>query len=206
VLGDLQQPKNLWLQSLKSKGKIGRVRVQTTILRGKGEDIRGVAGAGGLGGIGARADTKQQVRRRRRGTFWGRSRGPSKKDLEKVQTRLVRLRRKERNVSQEMHGRGVRGEAGHQSRVKRRSEVLCAPQTLEESACKKKQTANFSAKRQSFKGVTNAHQSHGWGGSVGRDRGKRHVQLGGGVACVTREKKNCEQGKNTKVDGEQKKR
>jgi hypothetical protein len=50
VLGDLQQPKNLWLQSLKGKGKNGRVRVKTTILRGKGEAKRGVAGAGGLGG------------------------------------------------------------------------------------------------------------------------------------------------------------
>ena len=66
---------------------------------------------------------------------------------------------------------------------------MCAPQTLEESACKKKQTANFSAKRQSFKGVTNAHKSHGWGGSVGRDRSKRHVQLGVGglrVSCERR--------------------
>jgi len=154
----------------------------------------------GLGGIGARADKKQQVRRRRRGTFLGRSPGPSKKDLEKVQSRLVCLRGKERNVSQEMHGRGVRGEGGHLSRVKRRSEVLCAPQTLEESACKKKQTANFSAKRQSFEGVTNAHKSHRWGGSVGRDRGKRHVQLGvGGLRVSQNCSQNCEQGKNTKV-------
>ena len=52
VLGDLQQPKNLWLQSLKGKGKNERVRVQTTIFRGKGEATRGVAGAGGLGGSG----------------------------------------------------------------------------------------------------------------------------------------------------------
>jgi hypothetical protein len=65
----------------KRQRKKGRVRVQTTIVRGKGEANRGVGGAGGLGGIGARADTKQQVRRRRRGTFLGRSPGPSKKDL-----------------------------------------------------------------------------------------------------------------------------
>ncbi len=53
--------------------------MQTTILRGNGEAKRGVAGAGGLGGIGTRADTKQQVRIRRRGAFLGRSPGPSKK-------------------------------------------------------------------------------------------------------------------------------
>ena len=174
--------------------------MQTTILTGYGEATRGVAGAGGLGGIGARADTKQQVRRRRRGTFLGRSPTPSKKDLNKVQSRLMCLGGKKRNVSLEMHGRGVRGEGGHLSRVKRRSEVLCTPQTLEESACKKKQTANSSAKRQSFEGVTNAHKSHRWGGSVGRDRGKRHVQLGvGGLRVSQNCSQNCEQGKNTKV-------
>ncbi len=178
--------------------------MQTTILRGKGEAKRSVAGAGGLGGIGARGDTKQQVRRRRRGTFLDRSPGPSKNDLEKVQSRLVCLRGKERNVSQEMHGGGVREEGSHLSRVKRRSEVLCAPQTLEESACNKKQTAKFSAKRQSFEGVSNAHKSHGWGG-IGREGyGQEACAIGcGGVACVTRERKNCEQGKNTKVDGEE---
>ena len=117
VLGDLQQPKKLFLQSLKGKEKNERVRVQTTILTGYGEATRGVAGAGGLGGIGARADTKQQVRRRRRGTFLGRSPGPSKKDLNKVQSRLMCLGGKKRNVSLEMHGRGVRGEGAHLSRV-----------------------------------------------------------------------------------------
>ena len=54
--------------------------MQTTILRGKGEAKSGVAGAGGLGGKGTRADSKQQVRIRRRGTFLGRSPGPDKKD------------------------------------------------------------------------------------------------------------------------------
>jgi hypothetical protein len=88
-----------------------------------------------------------------------------------------------------MHGRGVRGEGGHLSRVKRRSEVLWAPQTLEESACKKKQRDKFSAKRQSFEGVSNAHKSHGWGGSVGGDRGKRHVQLGVGWLSVSCERR-----------------
>jgi hypothetical protein len=68
------------VQSLRTKGQKGRVRVQTTILRGKEEAERGVAGAGGLGEIGTRADTKQQVRIRRRGTFLGRSPGPDKKD------------------------------------------------------------------------------------------------------------------------------
>ena len=68
------------MQSLRAKGKKGRVRVQTTILRGKGEAKSGVAGVGGLGGIGTRADSKQQVRIRRRGTFLGRSPGPDKKD------------------------------------------------------------------------------------------------------------------------------
>ncbi len=46
--------------------------MQTTVLGGKGEAKRSVAGAGGLRGIGTRGDTKQQVRRRRRGTFLGR--------------------------------------------------------------------------------------------------------------------------------------
>ncbi len=81
--------------------------MQTIILRGKGEAKRGLAGAGGLGGIGARADTKQEVRRRRTGTFLGRSPSPSKKDLAKVQSRLVCLRGKERNVSQEMEVGGL---------------------------------------------------------------------------------------------------
>ena len=174
--------------------------MQTTILRGKGEAKRGVAGAGGLGGIGTRADTKQQVRIRRRGTFLGRSPGPYKKDLEKVQSRLVCLRGIERNVTQEMHGRGVRGEGGHLSRVKRRSEVLWEPQTLEESACKNKQTDIFSAKRQSFEGVSNAHKSHGWGGSVGRDRGKRHVQWCVGGLSVSYERRRTVNRAKTKND------
>jgi hypothetical protein len=71
VLGDLQQPKILWLQSLNNKGKKGRVKVQTTVLGGKGKANRGISGAGGLGGIGARADTKQQVGTRRIGAFLG---------------------------------------------------------------------------------------------------------------------------------------
>ena len=57
VLGDLQQPKNLWLQSLKGKGKKGRVRVQRRNFSGKGEEKRGIGGAGGLADIGGRAQT-----------------------------------------------------------------------------------------------------------------------------------------------------
>jgi hypothetical protein len=83
----------------------------------------------------------------------------------------------------------LEGRGGHLSRVKRRSEVLWAPQTLEKSACKNKQTDIFSAKRQSFERVRNAHKSYGWGGSVGRDRGKMHVQLGVGGFCVSFERR-----------------
>ncbi len=120
MLGDLQQPRKGWLQSLNGKGKKGRVRVQRINLRGKEERKRGIGGAGGLGGIDARADTKQQVRRRRKGTFLARNPSPCQKDLQKVQSRRVCLGGKEGKVRQEMHGRGVRGTGRHLSRIKRR--------------------------------------------------------------------------------------
>ncbi len=63
-LRNLQEQQKFRLQSLKPKGKIGRVRVQRRNLRGKGEEKRDV-GAGGLGRIGGRADTRQQWRDRR---------------------------------------------------------------------------------------------------------------------------------------------
>ena len=56
VLGDLLEPKNLCLQSLNTKGKKGRVRVQRRNFRGKGEEKRCMGAAGGLGGIGTRQD------------------------------------------------------------------------------------------------------------------------------------------------------
>jgi hypothetical protein len=40
-----------------------------------------------------------------------------------------------------------------------------------------------------IEGVSNAHKSHGWGGSVGGDRGKRHVQLGVGWLSVSCERR-----------------
>ena len=40
----------------KHKSKKGRVRVQRRNFRGKGEEKRGMGGAGGLGGIGTRQD------------------------------------------------------------------------------------------------------------------------------------------------------
>ncbi len=86
VLGDFQQPIKGWLQSLNGKGKKGRVRVQRINLRGKEETKRGIGGAGVLGGIDARADTKQQVRRRRKGTFLARNPSPCQKDIQKVQS------------------------------------------------------------------------------------------------------------------------
>ncbi len=144
-----------------------------------------------MGRIGTRADTKQQVRIRRRGTFLGRSPGPYKKDLEKVQSRLVCLRGIERNVTQEMHGRGVRGRGatcpvsngGRRScgspRHWRRVPARTNKQTVlaqKDRVLRGLATHTRAAKRQSFEGVSNAHKSHGWGGSVGRDRGKRHVQ------------------------------
>ncbi len=50
MLGDLQQPKLFWLESLITKAKLGMVKVQRRKLRGKGEEKRGMSGAGGLGG------------------------------------------------------------------------------------------------------------------------------------------------------------
>ena len=66
---------------------------------------------------------------------------------------------------------------------------MCAPQTLDESACKKKQRDIVRAKKQSLEGVRTAHKRHGWGGSVGRDRGKRHVQWGVRGLRVSRERR-----------------
>jgi hypothetical protein len=57
VLGDLWESKKILLQSLNSKRKKGRVRVQRRNFRGKGEEKRGVGSAGGLAGIGGRAET-----------------------------------------------------------------------------------------------------------------------------------------------------
>jgi len=57
VLGDLWEPKKLLLQILNSKRKKGRVRVQRRNFSGKGEEKRGIGGAGGLAGIGGRAET-----------------------------------------------------------------------------------------------------------------------------------------------------
>ncbi len=106
-----------------------------------------------------------------------------------------------------MHGRGVRGSGGHLSHVERRKEVLWAPQTLEESACKIKQTDIFSAKRQSFEGVRNAHKSHGWDGSVGRDRGKMHVQLGvGGLRMSCERRRTVNRAKTQDKEERKKKR
>ncbi len=78
VLWGLWEPKNLWLQSLNAKGKKGRVRVRRWIFTGAGEENSGKSGAGGLGGIlvGATAETAQQGRGRRKGTFLGRSPNP----------------------------------------------------------------------------------------------------------------------------------
>jgi hypothetical protein len=120
VLGDLQQPKKGWLQRLNGKGKKGRVKVQRINLRGKEETKRGIGGAGGLGGIDAKADTKQQVRRRKKGTFLARNPSPCQKDLKKVQSKRECLGGKGGKVRQETHGRGVRGTGGHLSRIKRR--------------------------------------------------------------------------------------
>ena len=84
---------------------------------------------------------------------------------------------------------------------------MCAPQTMEESACKKKQTASFSAKRQSFEGVRNAHKRHGWEGSVGRDRGKMHVQLGvGGLRVLCERRRTVNRAKTQDEEEREKKR
>jgi hypothetical protein len=69
VLGDPQQPKKIRLQSLKTTGPKGRVRVLRRHLRGKGKETRDMEGAGGLGGIGASLETTQQGKRRSRGIF-----------------------------------------------------------------------------------------------------------------------------------------
>jgi hypothetical protein len=81
VLWDLWEPKNLWLQSLNAKRKNGWVRVGRWIFTGVGEENRGKSGAGGLEWIGGTAETAQQGRGRRKGTFLGRSPNPYKKDL-----------------------------------------------------------------------------------------------------------------------------
>ncbi len=94
--------------------------MQRINLRGKEETKRGIGGAGGLGGIDTRADTKQQVRRRKKGTFLVRNPSPCQKDLQKVQSRRVCLGGKGEKLRQEMHGRGVRGTGGHLFRIKRR--------------------------------------------------------------------------------------
>ncbi len=91
VLWDLLEPKMLWLQSLNTKGKNGRVRVRRWIFIGVGEENRGKNGAGGLGRIWGSAETAQQVRERRKGTFLSRNPNPYKKDLQKVQCRRVCL-------------------------------------------------------------------------------------------------------------------
>jgi hypothetical protein len=57
VLGDLWEPKKFLLQILNSKRKKGRVRVQRRNFSGKGEEKRGIGGAGGLADIGGRAQT-----------------------------------------------------------------------------------------------------------------------------------------------------
>jgi hypothetical protein len=56
VLGDLVEPKNLCPQSLNTNGKKGRVRVQRRNFRGKGEEKKGMGGAGGLEGVEKRQD------------------------------------------------------------------------------------------------------------------------------------------------------
>jgi hypothetical protein len=75
-----------------------RVRVKRRTFRGKGEEKRGMDGAGGLGGIGGSAETTQQGRGRRKGTFLGRSPNPCKKDFKKVPSRRVCLGGKGRSA------------------------------------------------------------------------------------------------------------
>ena len=54
-----------------------------------------------------------------KGTFLGRSPGPSTKDLKKVQVRLGCLARKRKSVTQETHAREPRGSGGHLCHVAR---------------------------------------------------------------------------------------
>ena len=78
-----------------------------------------MGGAGQLGRIGRSAETPQQETGSEKGTFLGRSPGPSTKDLNKVQVRLGCLARKRKSVTQETHGREPRGSGGHLCHVAR---------------------------------------------------------------------------------------
>jgi hypothetical protein len=81
-LGTFRNPnKHLRLQRLSTKGKKGWATVQRRNFRGKGDEKRGIDGVGVLGGIKARAETKQQGCGSKKRTFLAPGPRPSKKDL-----------------------------------------------------------------------------------------------------------------------------